>query len=166
MDQMQIIFDVIGSPTQQEIEKMTGEKARSYVRNLPQCKKKNLWRIFPGCRKDDAALDLFTQLLKFDVGKRMTVEQALEHPYLRAVRFGLQERCRKPVTFNFEFESAQLGQKQLRELILEEVIKYNKLDEERFIQSGAMPNYKRMKKKKKKKAKYLAKKQRQQQKPQ
>ena len=45
------------------------------------------------------------------------------------------------------FENAQLGQKKLRELILEEVIKYNKFEEERLIKSGAMPNYKRLKEK-------------------
>ena len=39
-------------------------------------------------------------------------------------------------------------------MILEEVIKYNRYDEERLIKSGAMPNYKRMKEKE---AKLLAK---------
>eukprot|EP00486_Rosalina_sp_Unknown_P016544 CAMPEP_0201595050 /NCGR_PEP_ID=MMETSP0190_2-20130828/192180_1 /ASSEMBLY_ACC=CAM_ASM_000263 /TAXON_ID=37353 /ORGANISM="Rosalina sp." /LENGTH=331 /DNA_ID=CAMNT_0048054905 /DNA_START=1098 /DNA_END=2093 /DNA_ORIENTATION=- len=154
VDQMQVIFDVIGSPDESEIAKITDEKARKYLRNLPQRKKKNLKRMFPGA--DKHALDLMTQLLKFDVDKRITVDQALEHPYLKPVRDPAHERAKKPVTFSFE--SAQLGQKKLRELILEEVIKYNKYDEERLIKSGAMPNYKRMKEKE---AKHAAKQQKQ-----
>lgn len=150
VDQMQVIFDVIGSPTEEEIKKITDEKARKYLRNLPQRKKKNLKRMFPGCANDKNALELLLLLLKFDVDKRITVNQALEHPYLKPVRDPAHERSKKPVTFSFE--NAQLGQKKLRELILEEVIKYNKFEEERLIKSGAMPNYERMKKKMAKKA--------------
>jgi len=140
VDQMQVIFDVIGSPTEGEIAKITDEKARKYLRNLPQRKKKNLERMFPGI--DRHADDLMIKLLMFDVDKRITVDQALEHPYLKAVRDPAHERAKKPVTFSFE--SAQLGSRKLRELILEEVIKYNKYDEGRLMKSGAMPNYKKM----------------------
>eukprot|EP01084_Bolivina_argentea_P185180 319353_1 len=148
VDQMQVIFDVIGSPTESEIQNFSNEKARKYLRNLPQRKKKNLRRMFPGEDKR-YALDLLTQFLKFDVLKRISVDEALEHPYLKPVRDPVHERVKKPVTFSFE--SAQMGQKKLRELILEEVIKYNKYDEERLIKSGAMSNYKRMKEKEDKK---------------
>merc|ERR1719219_2814952 len=96
--------------------------------------------MFPGI--DRHADDLMIKLLMFDVDKRITVDQALEHPYMKAVRDPAHERAKKPVTFSFE--SAQLGSKKLRELILEEVLKYNKAHEPRLIASGAMPNYKRM----------------------
>jgi len=143
VDQMQVIFDVIGSPTEEEIAKITDEKARKYLKNLPHRKQRNLRRMFPGA--DKQAQSLLFGLLMFDVDKRMTVDQALEHPYLKAVRDPAHERAKKPVTFSFE--SAQLGSKKLRELILEEVLKYNKYDEKRLIDSGAMPNYKRMREK-------------------
>merc|ERR1712060_506147 len=99
---------------------------------------------------DKYAQDLLFQLLMFDVDKRIKVDQALEHPYMKAVRDPAHERAKKPVTFSFE--SAQLGSKKLRELILEEVLKYNKGHEPRLIASGAMPNYKRMREREKKKA--------------
>jgi len=143
VDQMQVIFDVIGSPTEEEIAKITDEKARKYLRNLPQRKRKNLKRVFPGT--DRHAQDLLTRLLMFDVAKRSSVDQALQHPFLKAVRDPAHERAKKPVTFSFE--SAQLSSKKLRELILEEVLKYNKYDEQRLVASGAMPNFKRMRQK-------------------
>merc|ERR1712223_443620 len=102
--------------------------------------------MFPGA--DKQAQSLLFGLLMFDVDKRVSVDQALEHPYLKAVRDPAHERAKNPGTFSFE--SAQLGSKKLRELILEEVLKYNKYDEPRLIQSGAMPNYKRMMERKRK----------------
>jgi mitogen-activated protein kinase 1/3 len=142
-DQMQVIFDVIGSPTEEEVMKITDEKARKYLRNLPVKRRANLKKIFPGA--DDNAIDLLLQLLRFDVDKRITVDQTLEHPYLQAVRDTAHERTKKPVTFSFE--AAQLGHRKLRELILEEVIKYNRDIEVNLMNSGAMPNYKKMKEK-------------------
>merc|ERR1712176_1284513 len=107
VDQMQMIFDVIGSPTESEIAKITDEKARKYLRNLPQRKKRNLKRMFPGADKN--ALDLMLKLLMFDVDKRINVYDALEHPYVKPVRDPAHERAKKPVLFSFE--SAQLGAK-------------------------------------------------------
>ena len=55
-------------------------RAREYIRSLP-FKKKIPWRVmFPGT--SDLALDLLEQLLAFNPAKRITVEEALRHPYL------------------------------------------------------------------------------------
>ena len=110
VDQMQVIFDVIGSPTEEEIAKITDEKAREYLRNLPQRKRKNMSRIFPGA--DAHAHDLLLKLLMFDVDKRITIDNALEHPYFKAVRDPALERVKKPVTF--QFECTDIGSKKLR----------------------------------------------------
>jgi len=144
VDQMQVILSIIGSPSEEEIQKITDERARRYLHNLPICKPANLKRRFPG--SSDDALDLLTSLLTFDVSKRINVEQSLAHPYLKPVRDTNHEKAHKPVTFSFE--DAQLNAKILRELILEEVLKYNKNEEEFFVNSGAMPNYATLKYKK------------------
>lgn len=109
-DQMQVIFEIIGSPTEQEILKITDEKAQKYLRNLPPKKLANLSKYFPG--SDTDGLDLLLLLLKFDVDSRITVDEALEHPYMQSVRDLNHERTKKPVTF--AFEAAQLGHKKLR----------------------------------------------------
>merc|ERR1719242_2146732 len=118
VDQMQVIFDVIGSPTEEEIAKITNEKAREYLRilkNLPQRKMKNLKQIFPEI--DCHAEDLMTKLLMFDADKRITADQALEHPYLKVVRDVHSERVKKPM--RFLFESVRFSSRKLRELISE-----------------------------------------------
>lgn len=55
-------------------------RAREYIRSLP-FKKKTPWRsMFPA--SSDLALDLLDRLLAFNPAKRITVEEALRHPYL------------------------------------------------------------------------------------
>jgi len=55
-------------------------RAREYIRSLP-FKKKTPWRaMFP--HKSELALDLLDRLLAFNPVKRITVEEALRHPYL------------------------------------------------------------------------------------
>ena len=94
---MQVIFDVIGSPTKAEIAKVTHEKARNYLRNLPQRKPKNLKRMFPGSRPKE--MDLFQKLLKFDVEKRISAQKCLKHPFFESVRDRNLEKGRNPVLF-------------------------------------------------------------------
>ncbi len=48
LDQMQVIFDIIGTPTEEEIEKITDRKARKYLYGLPVKKQSNLKRRYQG----------------------------------------------------------------------------------------------------------------------
>ena len=45
VDQMQVMFDIIGTPDESKIEKISDEKARKYLRNLPRKRVKNLKRM-------------------------------------------------------------------------------------------------------------------------
>ena len=110
VSQMQAIVNVIGIPDESEIAKFKDEKARKYLRNLQQRKKRKLKRRFPGA--DKHALDLFTQLLKFDVDKRITMDQALQHPYLKPVKdFGFKQPIKLEL-YSFEFD--KLSEKKAR----------------------------------------------------
>mmetsp|Transcript_95120 Transcript_95120/g.116462 ORF Transcript_95120/g.116462 Transcript_95120/m.116462 type:complete len:499 (+) Transcript_95120:106-1602(+) len=93
VDQMQVIFDLIGTPPESEIQKIDDDKARKYLHNLPFKRPANLKKVFPGV--SEKGLDLMKQLLQFDVDKRYTVDQALEHPFLAAVRDKSHERAKK-----------------------------------------------------------------------
>ena len=81
--------------------------------------------MFPGT--DKYAQDLLLKLLMFDVDKRITVDQALEHPYMKAVRDPAHERAKKPRTFSLK--SRGIGCKKARALILVEVAMYRQYDE-------------------------------------
>ena len=78
--QLTLILDVLGTPTMEDYYGIKSRRAREYIRSLP-FKKKIPWKaMFP--KTSDLALDLLERLLAFNPVKRITVEEALKHPYL------------------------------------------------------------------------------------
>ncbi|KAF7370712.1 Mitogen-activated protein kinase [Mycena sanguinolenta] len=69
-----------GSPEETVLQKIASEKARTYVRSLPISKKKPFTKILPTA--DLQAIDLLSHMLTFDPDQRLTVAEALEHPWL------------------------------------------------------------------------------------
>eukprot|EP01006_Ploeotia_vitrea_P017055 TRINITY_DN48064_c0_g1_i1.p1 TRINITY_DN48064_c0_g1~~TRINITY_DN48064_c0_g1_i1.p1 ORF type:complete len:440 (-),score=231.69 TRINITY_DN48064_c0_g1_i1:210-1394(-) len=124
MDQLNVIFDIIGTPHKSDIQVMPTEKIRKYLYSLPR-KRKIVWpKRFPGA--DPLALDLLDKLLSFNPDKRPTAEEALNHPFLASVRNPEAERQLsqgKPV--DMEFEDSDLSMASLRELVWKEIEYYN-----------------------------------------
>lgn len=80
LDQLNHILGVLGSPSQEDLDCIVNEKARSYLQSLP-FKPKVPWnKLFP--QADPKALDLLGKMLTFNPYKRISVEEALAHPYL------------------------------------------------------------------------------------
>jgi len=69
------------------------------------------------------AIDLMWKLIEFNVESRITVEEALAHPYLKPVRDPNGEKKHPPA--KFEFEDLSLSKKTLKALIIDEVFQYN-----------------------------------------
>jgi serine/threonine protein kinase len=55
-------------------------KAQDYIRSLPIRPRVPFSQLFP--HANPLALDLLAKMLNFDPAKRITCEQALQHPYL------------------------------------------------------------------------------------
>jgi len=121
MDQLNVIFDVIGTPSKEVIESCCNKQCQKYLLSLPQKKKIDLKKRFPGTSEN--GLDLLSKLLVFDYRKRLTAEQALDHKYFTDVRDPEAERRHKQETF--AFEDKDISMKTLRELIIDEIVKFN-----------------------------------------
>ncbi|KAG6886224.1 hypothetical protein C0993_010786 [Termitomyces sp. T159_Od127] len=85
VDQLNKVLDVLGTPDEGVIKKIGSEKtkasqAQAYVRSLPFKRKIPFPKILPAA--DRQALDLLEKMLAFDPSDRITVPQALEHPWL------------------------------------------------------------------------------------
>lgn len=78
--QLDLILDVIGTPTLEEFYGITSRRSRDYIRALPIRKRRPFSALFPDASPE--ALDFLQKTLTFDPKKRLTVDQALEHPYL------------------------------------------------------------------------------------
>ena len=75
-DQLNVIFDVIGSPTTDEIERVHDEGARKYLRQLETrggTKAQDIGALFPGA--SNASIDLLKRMIAFDPDKRITIEE-------------------------------------------------------------------------------------------
>jgi len=65
-------------------------------------------------------------MLTYDPEDRITVVQALEHPYLKALHFPEDEPSTNPVSaFDFDFEKYSLSRDDLKDLIYEEIQLYH-----------------------------------------
>lgn len=86
---------VTGTPSTADVEAANSKFAAPMLQSLPKFEKKNMAKLMtqqaPGPPAD--AIDIVEKLLEFNPAKRLTVEQALEHPYMKAFRTGDEARC-------------------------------------------------------------------------
>jgi len=125
-DQLNVIFDVIGSPDEESMGFVTDPNAVLYLKSLSQKKKNkiNFKAKFPGSSAE--SLDLLQKMLIFDPKKRITVQQSLEHPFFKSVRDPKKE---EEATFNLEFEfedDNNLTIEKLRNLFITVIKSYKK----------------------------------------
>tara|TARA_R110002003_G_scaffold433_4_gene19736 strand:+ start:14438 stop:15418 length:981 start_codon:yes stop_codon:yes gene_type:complete len=113
--QLTLILDVLGTPTMEDYYGIKSRRAREYIRSLP-FKKKIPWKaMFP--KTNDLALDLLERLLAFNPVKRITVEEALKHPYLEPYHDPDDEPTADPIPeefFDFDKNKDNLTKEQLK----------------------------------------------------
>eukprot|EP00010_Vexillifera_abyssalis_P008855 CAMPEP_0201550478 /NCGR_PEP_ID=MMETSP0173_2-20130828/6824_1 /ASSEMBLY_ACC=CAM_ASM_000268 /TAXON_ID=218659 /ORGANISM="Vexillifera sp., Strain DIVA3 564/2" /LENGTH=1040 /DNA_ID=CAMNT_0047960453 /DNA_START=697 /DNA_END=3819 /DNA_ORIENTATION=- len=128
-----MIFEVIGTPTQGEIDKLRTPDARKFVRSLGYKPRADFSKLFPNA--PPPALDLLNKLLEFNWEKRITVEQALAHPYLKNLH-NPKEEPSAPSVFDFDFEKWNItGKHVYKQLVWKEIIKFHpELQQQQFSQ--------------------------------
>ncbi|KAI9108288.1 hypothetical protein K1719_020771 [Acacia pycnantha] len=120
--QMRLLTELLGTPTEADIGLVKNEDARRYIRQLPQYPRQPLARVFPHVHP--LAIDLIDRMLTIDPTRRITVEEALAHPYLAKLHDAADEPvCPDP--FNFDFEQNPLDEEQIKNMIYEEALAFN-----------------------------------------
>ena len=65
-------------------------------------------------------------MLTYDPADRITVKEALEHPYLKALHFPDDEPTTQSVSaYDFDFEKYSLSKEDFKDLIYEEIMLYH-----------------------------------------
>ena len=119
-DQLNVIFSVIGTPAAEDIEHL-GE-VKNYLKDLAPKPRKDFSKVFSAAPKD--AIDLLNKMLVFHPPKRISVEEALDHPFLKSVRTPQAELLAvKELPIASETESSM---EELKSKLIDELRHYSK----------------------------------------
>eukprot|EP00483_Globobulimina_turgida_P000239 UN00239 len=121
-DQLRVVFDLIGTPAEDEIAGFRDKNVRIYLSNMTKSEKTDFSKKYPGTK--NSGIKLLSDMLQFDVHKRISVQQALESPYFNDVRDENAEQRHLKIE-KFEFEDIEIDEMTLRALILDEIMFFN-----------------------------------------
>lgn len=80
VDQLNQILHYLGTPSEDTLRRVGSPRAQDYIRSLPIKPRIPFATLYP--QANPLAIDLLSQMLTFDPAKRISCEQALNHPYL------------------------------------------------------------------------------------
>ena len=122
---MHMITELVGSPNSDLINLIEDEDNKQFMKQLPKRKGTDFNELFKGWQNTDA-IDLLKKMLTFDPAKRISLEDALGHPYMKNLHFVDDEPVGEPVSrFDFDFELYSLKTNEYKELIYEEIQLYH-----------------------------------------
>jgi mitogen-activated protein kinase 15 len=158
LDQIEKVFSFTGMPTTSDMAAIDSPHVGKIVSSLPPIEKPDLTALFPSAPHD--ALDLMEKLMMIDPSKRLTVQEALEHPYLTQFHNEANEPvCKKKIVIPIDdnkklsireyrmkiYYDIQARKKELRKkkLLLQEqkLIAQKKKDEERKKSRASTSHY-------------------------
>lgn len=122
LQQLQLICKRLGRPPEEDLDFVTSDKAKEFIRRLPDTTPITSREAFP--YTDERSAHLLDQMLVFHPAKRITVEEALRHPFLESLHSGEEEPAANKL-FSFEFEKEELDKQRLQRLMWEEMCHFH-----------------------------------------
>ena len=130
LDQVQIILNVVGSPSPDDLATIGNEQARRYVQALPYRPTVPWSTMYPSA--SPKAIDMLDKMLAFNPHKRIAVEEALAHPYLEQY-YDPDDEPVADKPFTFETELDDLPTDKLKFMIYEEALKFHPLPKQSSV---------------------------------
>lgn len=122
LQQLLLITKLLGTPDDTSLKFLLSDNARRYIKQLPQFPKQHFPAIFPNM--SPLALDLLEKMLVFDPDQRITVDEALCHPYFSVLHeINAEPVCSRP--FSYDFEQPSMTEENVKELIWRESAVFN-----------------------------------------
>lgn len=119
-DQQAMIFSILGTPTDVDLEFVSDDKALEYLRSFPNKVKSDYKVMFPAAPPE--AIDFLEKTMRFNPEKRLTIDECLNHPLQKEVR---QQEKEKGLgeKISFEFEDEEIDTEARQRLQFNEQIK-------------------------------------------
>jgi mitogen-activated protein kinase 1/3 len=124
--QLRLICEKLGRPSEKELDFVTSERAKRFMVSLPQKPPVPFPDLFPVHKNERHALDLLKSMLEIHPKKRITIEKALEHPFLESLH-NVEDEPLHENSFTFDFEQEELSKERIQELIWQEIREFHPL---------------------------------------
>jgi mitogen-activated protein kinase 15 len=119
LNQIEKVLELIGKPTQEDIESIESPHAATILSSINVTKKRSFQSFFPNA--SDVALDFLRKLLIFNPHSRLTVEQALRHKYVEQFSSPDEEiSCTKIIQIPMD-DNTKFSVKEYREAIYNDI---------------------------------------------
>ena len=123
IEQVNLIMEKRGTPGPETMDSISNDNAKKYIESLEKKEKMPINELVPF--NSPEAQDLIDKLLDLNPITRLTVDEAIKHPYLES----LHDPEDEPVfegEINFDFENdPDLTLEDVKKLILQEISFYN-----------------------------------------
>ena len=143
-NQLALIVDVLGCPPLETLDFLTIPSAQAnfllpYSRQQSASLKELKPRPLSSCLPQNTnplAIDLLSKMIVFNPQDRISVEEALSHPYLKELHAQMEEPSCREGHFNFDFErrgegdsgyEGTLGKEDLQDMMFQEMLQLRSL---------------------------------------
>ncbi len=116
--QIKLIIEVLGTQDIKDLDFISNSSAKNFVMQFQGIPKKDFSKILKS--KNPDAVDLVEKMLVFNPEKRYSIEQCLNHPYLKNMREGIED----PIfngKINLDFDDKNITLSQLFVFLVKEV---------------------------------------------
>lgn len=137
MHQLRLIIGVLGKPSEDELSFIQDQKILEYIQMLPSTQGVPFSSLFPNA--NPLAVDVLEKTLVFHPAKRCNMVELLEHPYFASYRDKKNEIVAEQ-PFHCDFGDGNLGEKDLRQLLMEEIHFYHPKPTHRKLTSNEDTN--------------------------
>ncbi|CCF58335.1 hypothetical protein KAFR_0E01810 [Kazachstania africana CBS 2517] len=128
--QLNQILQVLGTPPDETLKRIGSKNVQDYIHQLGYIPTIPFSNLYPDANPQ--ALDLLERMLAFDPQKRITVDEALQHPYLSIWHDPADEPiCSEKFDFGFEVVT---DMEDLKQMVIEEVNDFRKFVRQPLIE--------------------------------
>ncbi|KAL8130626.1 hypothetical protein V2J09_019781 [Rumex salicifolius] len=121
LNQLKLVISILGSQKESDLEFIDNPKAKRFIRSLPYSAGTSFPRLYPNAHP--LAIDLLQKMLVFDPTKRISVSEALQHPYMSPL---YDPRSDPPAEFPIDLDiNEDIDEQMIRELMWKEILHYH-----------------------------------------